>query len=172
MRSWRARTLTAAVITGVLAGFALATPASAANRQRSLRSVERTPATMSTGTPSSTVSSEAWLRNRTHDEVFTIEDKGTYDGKPQVKFLNGWGMCLDTRGASGTSSAWFTSCNAGDYQLWQVFTEGGAKVYKNKGSWTHQSRHLCLSTIAVNRAVIVETCFSSLSRQQWTELAP
>lgn len=168
----RARTLTAAVVTGVLAVVALATPASAADRERTVRSNQFSPATMSTGTPSTTVTSEAWLRNRTHDEVFTIEDKGYYDRQPQVKFLNGWNQCLDTRGAQGTASAWFTSCNGGDYQLWQVFFENGYRVYKNKGSWTQQGRHLCLSTIRVNRAVIVEGCLSTSRYQQWSEVAP
>ncbi|MEV6306956.1 hypothetical protein AB0M02_46695 [Actinoplanes sp. NPDC051861] len=171
MRSSRARTLTAAFVTGIVAVVAMAGPAFAANRERGLRNKQYSPADLSTGVPGS--SSEAWLRNTSLMEVFTIEDKGTYDRQPQVKFQNGWGYCLDSRGNHSSQSAWWVACNSGDYQLWQIFTNSnGTKTYKNKGAWTNQSRNLCLSTTGVNRAVIMQFCQLTTGPQQWTEIAP
>jgi hypothetical protein len=173
MRFSRIRTLTAAVATGVLAVVTMAAPAFAADRDRGLRNKEFSPADLATGVPHETRGSEAWLRNLPQMEIFTIEDKGTYDGKPQVKFQNGWGFCLDSNGNHSSGSAWFNACNSGDYQLWQIFTNSnGTKTYKNKGAWTRQGRNLCLSTGGVNRAVIVEFCGLTTARQQWAEMRP
>ncbi|GID97946.1 ricin-type beta-trefoil lectin domain protein [Amorphoplanes digitatis] len=171
MRFSRTRTLTAAVAAGIMVAVAMTAPAFAADRQRGLRNKEFSPADLGTGIAGS--ASEAWLRNVSLMEIFTIEDKGTYDSQPQVKIQNGYGRCLDSRGNHSSESAWFLSCNSGDYQLWQIFTNGnGTKTYKNKGAWTQQGRHLCLASSGVNRAVIMQFCGLTTGRQQWTEIAP
>jgi len=89
-----------------------------------------------------------------HDRVFLK----TYDG----------GRCLDSHAGNVGNAAWVINCNGGDYQIWEVFYQSnGSRVFKSWGSWTQQSRHLCITSSSDPTVVNLATCSETATRQQW-----
>ena len=76
-------------------------------------------------------------------------------------------MCLDSHAATNGGAAWVIRCNGGNYQKWEVFyPSNGTRVFKSYGSYTQQRLHLCLS-VSGNHAVIMQTCNTANTKQQW-----
>jgi hypothetical protein len=86
-----------------------------------------------------------------------------------LKTATSGGRCLDDHAAANGGAAEAISCNAGDYQLWEVFYESnGSRVFKSWGAWSKQGRHLCLALSSDdNLSVVMSTCNEASSRQQW-----
>jgi hypothetical protein len=76
--------------------------------------------------------------------------------------------CLDSHAGNVGNAVYVLSCNGGDYQIWEVFYPGnGTRVFKSWGSWTQQSRHLCMTSSSDPTVVNLATCNQNAARQQW-----
>lgn len=75
--------------------------------------------------------------------------------------------CLDSHGNSAGDPVWWQPCNDGDYQLWEVFkvsdSGGSYVVFKSRGAYTRQGKHLCMAGkkvdfMGINEALVLKTC--------------
>ncbi|MFC4065988.1 ricin-type beta-trefoil lectin domain protein [Actinoplanes subglobosus] len=105
--------------------------------------------------------------------TWTVENKGTVNGHSMVKLVDDENRCLDSNGSGVGGHPYVRACNAGDYQLWEVFhpaDHSGWVVFKSRGAFTKQGgKHLCIhsGTSSVNDNVTLQTCNTNAAYQQW-----
>ena len=75
--------------------------------------------------------------------------------------------CLDSHAGTIGDIPWAIGCNAGNYQLWEVFyNNNGTRTFKSWGAFANQGGlHLCL--YADSYRPLLNTCDVNASRQQW-----
>jgi hypothetical protein len=156
----------AATVALVLGGLAAASPAAAASQTFENAAIRNG---YMLACCSSQQANPAWLQQFANVS-WSVYHRGDVNGHSIVQIQSAdvpEAGCLDSHGNSAGGQVWVQACNSGDYQLWEVFHVSDSSqsyvVFKSRGAWTKQGKHLCIAGKhtddgTIREGAVLKTC--------------
>ncbi|MFI6079100.1 hypothetical protein ACIA5C_47100 [Actinoplanes sp. NPDC051343] len=160
----------AAVLTTVLIGLLLTSPAQAAS-YRQFKDITNGYCLRPGSSDSFDVRANPCSTSPTTRRDWTVINRGKLNGHSLWQLQDrGTGRCLSRGDNGGVGYIEHQSCSQANDQIWEVFPiASGVIAFGSYGAWTEYHLHGCVTYLGGTRALNtdVRTCNTNLASQRW-----